>query len=227
MVSYDRQTVNSPNPLARFSHRSRVRKSVSLGEKHLPQNGIVVDFGAGTGQFLSALSDQRSDATLFAIEPFMPPSVDPRIQYISNFGSLSLTPDLITAFEVCEHLTDVETEQFLFDAGSSLKVGGTLIVSVPIMVGGALALKELNRSITHRRASEYSFSELLAGSLGRTVERPTNRRPTHKGFDFRWLREKLRSHFDIENETFSPLPLPWWANSQVFFICRRAAQSKA
>jgi len=222
MVSYDRQTINSPNPLARFAHRKRVAKSVALAEKYLPQKGVVVDFGAGTGLFLSALGDRRPDATLYAIEPFMPPATDSLIHYIPNFELLKLNPDVISAFEVCEHLTDAETEQFLSNAQHSIKAHGKLIVSVPIMVGGALLLKELNRSILFRRLSDYSVSDLLAGLLGRTVERPTNRGPTHKGFDFRWLREKLRERFIIEDEILSPLPLPWWANSQAFFICRKA-----
>ena len=222
MVSYARQTINSPNPLARFAHRSRVAKSVALAEKYLPQKGVVVDFGAGTGLLLSTLGDRRSDATLYAIEPFMPPATDSRIHYIPNFESLKLDADLISAFEVCEHLTDAETEQFLSSAQNSIKNNGKLIIFVPIMIGGALILKELNRSILFRRASEYSARELIAGVLGRAVQRPNSRGPTHKGFDFRWLREKLREHFIIESEILSPLPLPWWANSQVFFICRKA-----
>lgn len=222
MVSYDWQTINSSNPLARFAHRSRVAKSVALAEKYLPEKGIVVDFGAGTGLFLSTLGDRRSDATLYAIEPFMPPATDSRIHYIPNFESLKLEADLISGFEVCEHLTDAETEQFLSSAQYSIKIDGKLIISVPIMIGGALILKELNRSILFRRASEYSVTELIGGVLGRTVQRPTNRGPTHKGFDFRWLREKLRERFIIEDEILSPLPLAWWANSQVFFICRKA-----
>jgi len=222
VVSYERQTINSPNPLARFAHRRRVAKSVALAEKYLPQKGVVVDFGAGTGLFLSALGARRSDAMLYAVEPFMPSANDPRIHYIPNLASLKLEADLISAFEVCEHLTDAETEQFLGSAQHSIKIDGKLIISVPIMIGGALVLKELNRCLLFRRASDYSISELLAGVFGRTVQRPTNRLPTHKGFDFRWLREKLRERFSIEAEILSPLPLPWWANSQVFFICRKA-----
>ena len=151
----------------------------------------------------------------------MPAANDPRIHYVTDFKSLKLYPDVISAFEVCEHLTDAETERFLSDCQHSIKAQGKLIVSVPVMIGGALLLKELNRSILFRRASDYSASELLAGLLGRAVTRPANRRPTHKGFDFRWLREKLGERFVIENEILSPLPLPWWANSQVFFICRK------
>jgi 2-polyprenyl-3-methyl-5-hydroxy-6-metoxy-1,4-benzoquinol methylase len=222
MVSYDRQTIHSPNPLARFAHRSRIAKSVALAEKYLPKKGVVIDFGAGTGLLLSTLGDRRSDASLYAIEPFMPSASDPRIHYVPDFEALNLNPDVISAFEVCEHLTDAETERFLANAQHCLKADGKLIVSVPIMIGGALLVKELNRSILFRRRSDYSASELLAGCLGRPVVRPAERNPTHKGFDFRRLRDQLRERFIIEDEILSPLPLPWWANSQVFFICRKA-----
>jgi SAM-dependent methyltransferase len=222
MVSYERQTVDSPNPIARFAHRSRAAKSVGLAEKYLPPNGVVVDFGAGTGLFLSTLGDKRPDAVLYAIEPFMPAAADPRIRYVPDFGALELEADLITAFEVCEHLLDGEPEQFLLDAGRSLKSGGKLIISVPIMIGGALILKELNKAILYRCGFEYSAPELIAGILGRAVERPAGNRWTHKGFDYRWLREKIAERFVIEREMLSPLPLPWWANSQIFFICRKA-----
>lgn len=221
-VSYDRQTINSPNPLARFAHRSRMARSVALVEQHLPLQGTLVDFGAGTGRLLSALGDRRPDARLFAIEPYMPPAGDPRLRYISDFAALGDSPDVISAFEVCEHLSDAEISRFLWEAWEVLKTGGRLIVSVPIMVGGALLLKELNRAILFRRASDYSAAELVAGMLGRAVPRPIDRGPTHKGFDFRWLRERLRQRFDVEEQILSPLPLPWWANSQIFFVCRKA-----
>lgn len=222
MVSYDRQTINSPNPLARYAHRSRVAKSVAFADKNLPQHGVVVDFGAGTGLFLSTLGDKRPDATLYAIEPYMPAASDPRIHYVPNFDKLTVSPDLITAFETCEHLSDANAEQFLSESRHALKPDGKLIVSVPIMIGGALLLKELNRSILFRRKSDYSTAELAAGVLGRPVARPDERNPTHKGFDFRWLRGLIRERFVIESEILSPLPLPWWANSQIFFICRKA-----
>ncbi|MGO4715646.1 class I SAM-dependent methyltransferase [Bradyrhizobium sp. 2TAF24] len=221
-VSYDRQTINSPNPLARFAHRSRLVRSVALVEQHLPLHGTVVDFGAGTGLLLSSLGDRRPDAGLFAIEPYMPPAGDARLHYVREFAALPARPDVISAFEVCEHLSDVEISRFLWEAWEALNSDGRLIVSVPIMVGGALLLKELNRAILFRRGSDYSPSELVAGTLGRTVPRPADRGPTHKGFDFRWLRERLRQRFVVEEQILSPLPLPWWANSQIFFVCRKA-----
>jgi hypothetical protein len=221
-VPYDRQTINSPNPLARFAHRIRAGKSVAIAEKLLPRNGVVVDFGAGTGLFLSQLGDRRPDVALTAIEPFMPPSADPRIAYASSLGSFDGTADVVTAFEVCEHLSDAQIDQFLSDAMRTLGANGKLIVSVPIMVGAALPFKELNRLFLFRRISDYSPAELMSGTFGGIVDRSHDRLTSHKGFDFRWLRGKLSEHFVVESEIFSPLPLPWWANSQAFFICHKA-----
>ncbi|WP_363349454.1 methyltransferase domain-containing protein [Methylocystis echinoides] len=221
MVTYDRQTVNSPNPIARFAHRTRLSKSILLADKHLPCRGAVADFGAGNGYFLSALGDVRVDAVLYAIEPYMPPSADPRIQYISDLRGTPREFDVITALEVCEHLTDDQIDIFLADCKKKLRADGKLIISVPIMIGAALPIKELSRTILFQRRSDYSTSEILLGLVCCDVQRPEDRRPTHKGFDFRLLRKTLCKSFVIETELYSPLPIPWWANSQVFFVCRR------
>ncbi|WP_280951541.1 class I SAM-dependent methyltransferase [Methylocella silvestris] len=221
MLAYDFQTVKQANPLARFAHKQRIERSVMLAQQYLAPNGVIVDFGAGKGSFLTALGDKRPDATLYAIEEYFRPAEDSRIHYVENFKSLEVKTDLVTSFEVGEHLTDAETEEFLTDARQSLKDGGKLIISVPIMIGAACALKDLNRALMFRRAPEYSLRELIAGSFGGAVQRPADRRPTHKGFDFRWLRDRIENYFLIENEILSPLPLPWWVNSQIFFICRK------
>lgn len=221
MVAYDRQTVNSPNPIARFSHRRRAAKSVALAEKYLPSRGIIADFGAGTGLFLSALGDRRKDAALYAIEPYMPPSADPRIRYLSDLKMAAESFDVITAFETCEHLTSDELNSLIADCKVMLQSKGKLIISVPIMIGMALPLKDISRSLLFKRPLEYSFPELVGGVFGSDVARPVDPRPTHKGFDFRALRSRLTKDFLIDTEFYSPLPLPWWANSQVFFVCSK------
>jgi tRNA G46 methylase TrmB len=79
LISYDRQTINSSNPIARFAHRARIRKSLTLAKKLAPAGATIVDFGAGTGTFLSSLGDERPDVSLFAVEPYMPRARDGRI----------------------------------------------------------------------------------------------------------------------------------------------------
>lgn len=186
----------------------------------LPKHGALVDFGAGPGAFLSAVADERPDVRLFAIEPYMPASPDPRITYLSSFRELDEPVDVITALEVCEHLGDRDLANFLAESRLALGGKGRLLVSVPIMVGPAVVVKELNRVVQSRRPSQYSLAELAMAAVGVRVRRPNERGPTHKGFDFRELRSLIRESFHIEREILSPLPLPWWANSQAFFVCR-------
>jgi 2-polyprenyl-3-methyl-5-hydroxy-6-metoxy-1,4-benzoquinol methylase len=179
-----------------------------------------VDFGAGTGSMLSALGDARPDALLFAIEPKMPASADRRLHYLEAFSEIRERVDLVTAFEVCEHLSDQDVQQFLHDAKDALNAEGKLIISVPIMLGGAFLLKKMNHLI-FRRQNPGSIAVLMKATLGGKVPRAPNRWNSHDGFDFRLLRREISQFFVIEKEIHSPLHLPWWASSQVFFICRK------
>ena len=146
-------------------------------------------------------------------------SSDLRINYIESFPALPGKVDAVTAFEVCEHFSDEEIADFVRFSHAAIRPTGQLIVSVPIMVGAAVPVKELSRSIIGRRRSEYVIAELVTALFGGSVARPLDRKPTHKGFDFRILREDLGKKFFIRREFYSPLPLPWWMNSQAFFIC--------
>jgi len=221
VVTYDRQTINSPNPLARFSHRSRTSKSVNLACECLPEGGTVVDFGAGTGLMLCKLGDVRPDVKLLAISRYMPPTPDPRLRYLADLrDAAGQSVDLVTALEVCEHLADAELDDFLATTAMLLRDGGFLIVSVPIMIGPVVIIKEINRMLLHRRISDMSFGEMARHVLGLQLTRAENRGTSHKGFDYRWLRRQLQQGFLIVREFYSPLPLPWWLNSQAFFICQ-------
>ncbi len=87
--------------------------------------------------------------------------------------------------------------------------------------GRGAADEELNCSILFRRKIRPFGLELAAGVMGCSVARPEDRNPTHKGFDFRRPRGPICERFVIETEILSPPPLPWQANSQVFFIAAR------
>ena len=220
--NYESHTTSSPNPLARFSHHARLRFGLSLVDSHSPLNGSVVAFGAGTGLFLNSLPHLRSDLTLYGIEPYMAMRVDcaSALASFAPIGEASM--DVVTAFEVCEHLDDREFNDFLEQSSRVLRRSGNLIISVPIMIGPIIVLKEMNRMLFVRQF-DYSGKELVAASLGRQVARAINIRVSHKGFDYRKLRSVLLQQFTIVEMAFSPLPrLPWWLNSQVFFVCAKA-----
>jgi 2-polyprenyl-3-methyl-5-hydroxy-6-metoxy-1,4-benzoquinol methylase len=221
-ISYQEQTVESGNPLARFAHRTRLTMAIDLVNKRCERYGTVVDFGAGPGLFLHTLGEQRPDVTLIGHDPYMAPAF-PEVKYAETLsGVASRSVDVLTAFEVCEHLYDNELYGMLADASRILKPSGALVISVPIMYGLAIAPKVSNWMIRGRTfRSEYTAGEVFKSMIGIHVDRPLNPRVTHKGFDFRDLREIVGRTFDIEAVHLSPVPhMPWWVSSQYFMICR-------
>lgn len=220
-VAYERQTLQSPNPVARFAHRRRHRLSLALALRHSAGGGTVLDFGAGTGAFLHELGCLRPDLRLLAYEPFMAIGFNEvsRVQTLEQVADASLAA--ISAFEVCEHLQPAEIDGFLGHAHRLLRPDGVLLVSVPVMEGLALPLKEVSRALLFRRRSDYTARELVRGLVGRGVSRPENLLTSHKGFAHRDLWQHLESEFQPVEDMTSPLPfLPWWLNSQRFGVFR-------
>ncbi|RFU47642.1 methyltransferase domain-containing protein [Paraburkholderia sp. DHOC27] len=224
-ISYEEQTVNAPNPLARFAHRTRMVVALDLAIQACPEHATVLDFGAGPGLFLHTLGQARRDVHLIGHDPFVA-SGFPEIKYADSFNRIDDTSvDVLTAFEVCEHLYPQEIDQLLEDASRVMKPNATLIISVPIMYGVAVIPKVLNWMVRHRKSkTEYSVPEILQSAIGTRVSRPENPRGTHKGFDFRELRDTVEQRFTVSAVRHSPVKwLPWWLSSQYFMICRKAA----
>jgi 2-polyprenyl-3-methyl-5-hydroxy-6-metoxy-1,4-benzoquinol methylase len=225
-ISYEEQTVKSANPLARFAHRTRVTMAINLVAGVCPNYGTVVDFGAGPGLFLHTLGEARPDLTLVGCEPYMEPAY-PELKYTESIDSVDThSVDVLTAFEVCEHLHENELGALLDDTSRILKPNGVLVISVPIMVGLAILPKVSNWMIRNRSlTTEYTPAEVLKAMVGMRVSRPRDPRTTHKGFDFRELRELVKERFCIEAAHMSPVPsMPWWLSSQYFMICRPKAR---
>ena len=127
--------------------------------------------------------------------------------------------DLLVAFEVLEHLTNPEIEEFTEIVQTILSKDGTLLISVPIIGGPTILMKEINRMILFRRKTDYGFGELMqCVFFGKAAPRTDNVKTSHKGFDFRSLQQKLERDFFIETICLSPfLHLPWYFNSQIFW----------
>ncbi|KUN99139.1 methyltransferase type 12 [Streptomyces caeruleatus] len=186
------------------------------------KHGTVVDFGAGPGLFLHALGEARPDVTLLGYDAYMEPTY-PEVKYVASMEGIAAgSVDVLTAFEVCEHLYADELDALLDDALRILRPNGALVISVPIMCGLAIVPKVSNWMIRSRSLkSEYTPTEVLKAMVGMRVSRPENPRTTHKGFDFRQLREVVEGRFSIDATHMSPMPnMPWWLSSQYFMICR-------
>lgn len=223
-LSYERQTTESRNPVKRFTHRSRIRRSVGIADSRLPKGGALLDFGAGPGKFLNDLRERRPDGTFYGYDKFQAPRFDGLTYVTATADIADGSIDVITAFEVLEHLIDRDIDAFLDESKRILTKRGTLIISVPIMYGPVTLIKEASNVVAHRRRVEYSPAELARVIAGKPIDRPkvTDRYTTHKGFDFRQLRQKIAASFDVGTEILSPFPaLPWMLNSQIFLVAGR------
>lgn len=224
-VPYDLQTVDSPNPIARYAHRNRIKNSVKLALSRLA-SGRVLDYGCGSGVFIGALNSLRPECAV-GYEPYM---ADRRSEALPIYSRLddveSQGPfSLVTLFETIEHLSDHEAGHFLQTCDKVLTPGGGILLSGPIEIGPALIAKEFNRSIRHLQASEYGLAEFFkACLLGVPGRRARNIKTSHKGFDFRRAVEFIKGagwHVDVLQ--FGPLPIgTWYGNSQVYLWLTRS-----
>jgi 2-polyprenyl-3-methyl-5-hydroxy-6-metoxy-1,4-benzoquinol methylase len=191
-VPYERQTLSSTNPAVRYAHRSRVSRALRLTDSHLAENGTLIDFGAGSGLFLSELKKRKPRANLLGIDPYKKPAF-PEITYVESLASINdHTADVVTAFEVCEHLTERELEDFLDGADRVLTDSGLLIISVPIMDGPVVIAKEVSHMLLRHRRCQYTAKEFCRVVLGLPIKRPQDPRHSHKGFNFRALNAQFR-----------------------------------
>lgn len=152
----------------------------------------------------------------------MPCSYPQSAVYVAHLSDLPpKSVDVISAFEVCEHLYPGELARLAADAKSALKPGGKLIVSVPIMYGALIVPKVLNKIIMYRKNNTgYDLASTLKSLVGAQIPRPADPRHTHQGFDFRDLIQDLSQYFFIKQKCYHPFRmLPWYMNSQIFMVC--------
>lgn len=228
-TSYACQTIDSPNPFARFAHRSRLRKSLALALSRIGPGSKVLDYGCGSGIFVSALLALNSDAVGY--EPFKEERCKPALPVFSRLQDVeALGPyDVITLLETIEHLHDHEIDEFLRLSERVLRPGAGVLISAPIEIGPALLLKELSRYLRApsgrlRGPFDHSAGELLkAAFLGISARRAENIKIAHRGFDFRRAIEYIREKgWRVQVLSHGPLPIGgWYGNSQVFLWASR------
>ena len=143
--------------------------------------------------------------------------------------------------EVLEHCPADVQPAVLDDLARLCAPRGTVVVSVPIEIGPALAAKQAARAVAAARGlSEYESRERYSpGELARMIcagpdtaipraetcverEDGTSMRFTgHKGFNWRALERMVAARFAIERRLCSPMPVfGAWLNSQVWFVLR-------
>ena len=224
MASYNKQTLNTPNPIARYAHRNRLTRSVSLVTSHDDIHKIL-DYGCGSGAFIKTIQGVNGiDAVGF--DPHSTERVDANLRIYNDISTLETAGpfDMITIFETVEHLSDSELKYFLELADKILNNSGKILFSAPIEIGPGLLMKEFNRCVLHKRKPENSFCELFFASIfGVAARRAENIKRRHKGYDFRKTIRFLEDQYGpVTIESYGPLPIgTWYGNSQVYFWLKR------
>lgn len=133
--------------LARYAFVTRTINDKSLA---------VLDFGCGSGYGTRVLKEHFQDVTSFDVFPdgYRPKGID----VIQDLDSVkSKTYDVITCFEVIEHMNEGDQRNLMSDLHSLLSAKGTLYIST---VRKIVPPPTENRRKEHIR--ELSFSALLS-----------------------------------------------------------------
>ena len=220
-LSYQEETIESKNPIARFAHRNRLRRSIAFCARVLPPGGSVLDYGCGDGTFVRKIENLGYRA--FGYEPYMEGKTFSQIyRDFSDLENMPLQVDMMTVFETIEHLSEDELLELLARSKKVLSPKGKILFSAPIEIGPSLLLKILNRNRRYGRPlfDKVSASTLKAALFGLPEARDEDIKYSHKGYDFRRSIAFVKAQgFDVSVLAYGPLPLPtWYGNSQVYFL---------
>ena len=229
-MSYEDYTINSKNPLARLSHRTRGK--VALSYVHLHSESKILDFGCGDGDFLSELTAHSGCSKLIGFEPYMETkkvSADLNIfrnwDEITAYCDMNGLFDIVTCFEVLEHFSEERQIKAINKIRKVLKADGEFIISVPIEKGLPVIPKNLRRiAISYKGNEEIYTLKNIACSLFGIKSKSLDRLRkgddylSHMGFNFSDLEDLLKEMFVISKFSYSPFPkLPYFLNSQIFY----------
>ncbi len=130
--------------------------------KDLPRKNYVniMDFGAGTGGFLSVFHSLHPEARLFAVESSLQARKHmekqfPGISVFSELDGFENRFDLVCALQVLEHVNDIQRicEQIY----ASMKPGGIFLLTVPNRYSYEALFNEKNRSHVYGNQTHLQF----------------------------------------------------------------------
>jgi SAM-dependent methyltransferase len=226
MYNYSKATYNSPNPLRRFSHRTRFKKSYSLID--LKKDELLLDYGCGDGHFLEQLQQNFSPQNLIGYEPDSSAYIYNNTKVTNKIAELfdkNMKFDKISCFEVLEHCKQQTQQDILNNLSELLEKEGRVVISVPIEIGIVALIKNLMRFRLNssRRFDGYNFKNILYSLFGLPLTEYRNSKESlsHMGFYYTDLETLILEKFIIEKKIMSPFSFfNQWCNSQVFYVLK-------
>ncbi len=231
--NYANLTYRSKFFLKRWSHQKRMKRSVDAALEH--SFNRLLDFGCGDGNFLNQLkslspkSENGKQYALIGFEPFKAARSDIKSLYLirswdgieKNVQSAGKF-DVVTCFEVFEHLPPDRLEEALERISGVLSENGVLVASVPIELGLPPIIKNFYRRRILKKSQRklFTWSRTWKSVLGKP--QPDCRSGadylTHAGFYFTEFEKVAQKYFNIQTKSNSPFPLfNHNFNSQVFY----------
>ncbi len=146
-INYSLQAIDTLVSLARYNFVNRV-----INEK----NKKVLDFGCGSGYGTKVLKEHFNDVSSFDMYPdgYQPEGLDV-CQDLSKFENNSF--DIITCFEVIEHMGEEDQQILMNDLSKLLTHNGTLFIST---------VRKIDPPPTENRKKEHvrelTFEELYS-----------------------------------------------------------------
>jgi 2-polyprenyl-3-methyl-5-hydroxy-6-metoxy-1,4-benzoquinol methylase len=246
---YARKQIFSRSRLVAWSHGSRFKIARQLAAPYAGSR--LLDYGCGDGTFLALVHDLFPCALGVDVDSTQIAGCAQRFAGLDglSFGMVHALAspeytgryDVVLCMEVLEHCPADVQRRVIDDLARVCSRCGTVIVSVPIEIGPALAAKQAARAFAAARGlieyasrERYTTAELarmvFAGASTAMPREETvvelddgtlMRFTGHKGFNWRALERVIETRFVIERRMCSPLPvLGAWLNSQVWFVLR-------
>lgn len=226
---YGSYTYEHPNILVRYPHLRRLEYLTGVISQSPPARWL--DYGTGDAEvyrFYTERTGSAPQAVLYEPVDVLNRAAHQKLDrgnafdIVNSLDQIEGQFDLITVFEVLEHLPLPERLIFYRKAADHLAPDGRMLIEVPIEYGPVLLMKEFGRRVLKGRESDYRFSELFDSAFFGKVRDANDRYNLndtrtfiypHHGFDIGRFERELRSIGSIVKVMNSPFPgLPVWMN---------------
>jgi len=234
---YAQLTINDRNPVKRKLQQFRLTHSLRiLLQEKKEFDGMILDYGAGSGELGKRILEIYPASTIVAYEPskLMRRQAEENVKGLVNMNLIDSLKekipskfDYIFCMEVLEHLPEQALRISLQEIKQLSDKATKIIIGVPNEIFLAALFKGFFRLTRRYGEVDARIPNIVKAFLGR----PPTTRPViifdglpyitrHMGFDHRKFRKILQEYFSVKQIYGSPLiKFPLYLNSEIYFLC--------